>query len=84
VPELRRLEKEIPALADSYAQLETRVGKLLDRYHDYVCYLPLPLLDIQTEIVPQVNTVSEIFISWNAIVSSAEEEVARAERERNG
>jgi hypothetical protein len=43
VPELKRLQKELPELAESYAQLETRVGRLLDRYNDYVGLLCLIL-----------------------------------------
>ena len=31
----------------------------------------------------QINTLSEIFVSWNDIVASAEEEIARLEREQS-
>lgn len=31
----------------------------------------------------QINTLSEIFVSWNDIVSSAEEEIAKLEREQS-
>jgi hypothetical protein len=47
-------------------------------------YAPLSRPFVSTALTrpSQVSTLSEVFISWNDIVSSAEETVARLEREQ--
>ena len=80
-PQLDDLLASLPALVESYAQTEDRVTRLLNRYNEYVrplncLHLPIKMLTKKMK----VDTVSQIFIAYNAIVSNAEEVLSRLER----
>lgn len=84
--ELVQVKKDLKLVSRTYASLEARTNALLTRYNDYVI-LGLPSRDRQRQTDPspslQISTLSEIFVSWNDIVSAAEDAVTKLEKERN-
>ena len=85
------MQDDVKPVAATYAELETRTMALLQRYNNYVRPLPPSLLSSRlrrlrlTQRPPhraQISTMSELFVSWDDILTDAEAQVARLERER--
>lgn len=83
-PELEATAKELPAREKALESLEAKTSTLLARYDAYVGLITHNWrADCPTNrMSEQVDTLSELFISWDGILSYAEAQVTRLEKER--
>ncbi|SCZ97708.1 BZ3500_MvSof-1268-A1-R1_Chr4-3g07393 [Microbotryum saponariae] len=86
--ELAQTKQDVKPLAASYQELEHKTHNLLSRYNDYVRPSAHKLqsrlqANHRATSTAQISTLSEVFVQWNDIVSEAEQEVTRIEKNRN-
>jgi len=84
---LKQLEKDVKPVAAKYASLEARTNTLLRNYNDHV-NSNFTLFKEGAQLttfhaVEQITNLSELFVSWNDLVTEAEEAVTKLEKERN-
>lgn len=81
-PRLDALIKAHEEDALAASQLEERITSLLQRYTTRVLLISLYSCDSFLIMVRQTDSLSELFVEWNNVISSMEDKVNRMERDK--